>query len=148
MQASEAEREPLVKEKTQLDEQREAARRARREAGEKREALSLKVESSRAGLESLRQSIERMDNQVGQLQSRYLELSEALAQGDEPVRAQQKQRDELLERRLEIEKRLRKARSELEALEAEWRKQDERPGKRPAPVPRKSVPSSPGVSSN
>ncbi len=125
MQASDSEREPLVKEKASLDEQRDAARRARREAAGKREALSLKVESSRAGLESLRQSIERMDNQVGQLQSRYLELSEALAQGDEPVLAQQKQRDELLERRLEIEKRLRKARSELEALEAEWRKQDE-----------------------
>jgi chromosome segregation protein len=125
MQVSESEREPLVREKSQLDEQREAARRTRREASEKREALSLKVESSRAGLESLRQSIERMDNQVGQLQSRYLELSEALAQGDEPVRAQQNQRDELLERRLEIEKRLRKARSELEALEAQWRKQDE-----------------------
>ena len=125
MQAAESEREPLVREKTALDEQRDAARRSRREAAEKREGLSLKVESSRAGLESLRQSIERMDNQVGQLQSRYLELSEALAQGDEPVRAQQKQRDELLERRLEIEKRLRKARSELEALESEWRKQDE-----------------------
>ncbi len=125
MQASESEREPLVREKSQLDEQREAARRARREASEKREALSLKVESSRAGLESLRQSIERMDNQVGQLQSRYLELSEALAQGDEPVRDQHKQRDELLERRLEVEKRLRDARSQLEALEAQWRKQDE-----------------------
>jgi chromosome segregation protein len=125
MEAAEVEREPLVKEKSKLDELRESARRARREAAEKREALTLKVESSRAGLESLRQSIERMDNQVGQLQSRYLELSEALAQGDEPVRAQQKQRDELLERRLEIEKRLRKVRSELDALEAEWRRQDE-----------------------
>ncbi len=125
MQAAQSDREPLIKEKSQLDEQRDIARRNRREAAEKREALSLKVESSRAGLESLRQSIERMDNQVGQLQSRYLELSEALAQGDDPVLAQQKQRDELLERRLEIEKRLRKARSELESLEAEWRKQDE-----------------------
>jgi chromosome segregation protein len=125
MESAESKREPLVREKSTLDETRDTARRNRREAAEKREALSLKVESSRAGLESLRQSIERMDNQVGQLQSRYLELSEALAQGDEPVRAQQKQRDELLDRRLEIEKRLRKARTGLEALEAEWRKQDE-----------------------
>src|SRR5699024_9190241 len=95
------------------------------DARSKREALSIKAESSRAGLESLRQSIERMDNQVGQLQSRYLELSEALAQGDEPVAAQQKKRDELLDQRLQIDERLREARVALESLEAKWREQDE-----------------------
>ncbi|QOC23976.1 chromosome segregation protein SMC [Wenzhouxiangella sp. AB-CW3] len=125
MEAAQQEREPLVSEKTRLDEQRNLLRQRRREVAEKREALSLKVESSRAGLESLRQSIERMDSQVGQLQSRYLELSEALAEGDAPVREQEEKRDQLLERRLEVEKRLRKARQELEALETEWRRQDD-----------------------
>ncbi len=125
MEAAEAGREPLRLEKQALDEAREAARRRQREAREGREALSLRLESSRAGLESLRQSIARMDNQVGQLQNRYLELSQALAEGDAPVKAQQQARDALLERRLEIESRLREARAALEALEASWREQDQ-----------------------
>lgn len=125
MQEAEAAREPLQRERRELDEARQQARAQLGEARRQREALSLKVESSRAGLESLRQSIERMDNQVGQLQSRYLELSEALAQGDEPVAAQQKRRDELLDQRLGIEERLREARVHLESLEAKWREHDE-----------------------
>ncbi len=124
MQKAEDEREPLRKEKQRLDDVREAQRARQRQVRERRESLSLKVESSRAGLESLRQSIERMDNQVGQLQKRYLELSEALAQGDEPVRKQQQERDELLDKRLEIETRLRDARNHLESLEAKWREQE------------------------
>ncbi len=124
MQRAEKEREPLRKEKQRLDDVRETQRARQREIRERRESLSLKLESSRAGLESLRQSIERMDNQVGQLQKRYLELSEALAQGDEPVRKQQQERDELLDKRLEIESRLRDARNHLESLEAKWREQE------------------------
>jgi chromosome segregation protein len=69
MEKAEAGREPLRQEKSRLDEARDAARRDQREARERRESLSLKLESGRAGLESLRQSIARMDNQVGQLQS-------------------------------------------------------------------------------
>jgi chromosome segregation protein len=125
MEQAEAGREPLRQEKTRLDEARDAARKAQREARERREQYSLKLGSGQAGLESLRQSIARMDNQVGQLQNRYLELSQALAQGDEPVREQQKKRDELLDQRLGIEKRLRQAREEVEALEARWREQDQ-----------------------
>jgi chromosome segregation protein len=125
MEKAEKGREPLREEKTRLDQAREDARRLQRQARERREALSIKLESSRAGLDSLRQSISRMDNQVGQLQTRYLELSQALAEGDAPVKAQQKERDELLDKRLEIEKRLRDARAHLEGLEAQWREQDQ-----------------------
>jgi len=125
MEQAEAGREPLREEKTRLDEARDTARKAQREARERREQCSLKLGSGQAGLESLKQSIARMDNQVGQLQNRYLELSQALAQGDEPVREQQKKRDELLDQRLAIEKRLREARGEVEALEARWREQDQ-----------------------
>ena len=125
MEKAESGREPLRAEKVRLDEARDTGRRQLREAREQRESLSLKLESSRAGLESLRQSIARMDNQVGQLQSRYLELSQALAEGDGPVKAQQKQRDALLDQRLAIETRLREARAQLETLEAQWREQDQ-----------------------
>ncbi len=124
MEKAEAGREPLRAEKARLDEARERSRREQREAREARESLSLKLESSKAGLESLRQSIARMDSQVGQLQGRYLELSQALAEGDGPVKAQQAQRDGLLDKRLEIEGRLREARARVEQLEAHWREQD------------------------
>ncbi|MFP4207469.1 MAG: chromosome segregation protein SMC [Wenzhouxiangella sp.] len=125
MAQAEQGREPLRADKARLDAEREAARTRYRERREQREAVSLKLESSRAGLDSLRQAIARIDSQVGQLQCRYMELSEALAQGDEPVQQQQKERDQLLERRLAVETRLREARAQLEALEADWRKQDQ-----------------------
>ncbi len=124
LQAADQGREPLRAEKLRLDDLRDRARKDYAAAREQRESLALKLESSRAGLDSLRQAIARIDNQVGQLQARYLELSEALAQGDEPVREQQRQRDQLLERRLAVESRLREARAALEGLEAEWREQD------------------------
>jgi len=126
MQNAEQDREPLRAEKNELDQARERARSEYRRLREQREALSLKLESSRAGLESLRQAITRIDNQVGQLQGRFVELSEALAQGDEPVKAQQRERDRLLENRLAIETRLRDARRKLEDLEASWREQDQK----------------------
>lgn len=125
MKQSEAEREPLQKERQHLEAGHGEARKRLADARKRREELALKVGSAKAGLDSLRQSIKRMDNQVGQLQARYIELSEALARGDQPVDEQRKQRDQLLDQRLEVEKRLAEARTKLEALEAEWRKNDE-----------------------
>jgi len=96
-----------------------------REARLEREQQALKLESARASMESLKQAIARMDTQIGQLQSRFVELSEALAQGDEPVREQQAERDGLLNNRLAIEQRLKEARAQLGELEAQWRKHDQ-----------------------
>jgi len=108
----------------QEQQKRDQCRSTFREAREAREQVALKLESARASLDSLKQAIQRMDTQIGQLQGRYVELSEALAQGDRPVREQQAERDELLKRRLEVEQRLKTARSGLEALEEEWREHD------------------------
>src|SRR5699024_4683062 len=52
MQASEAAREPLQRERRELDTARQQARQRLNDARSKREALSIKAESSRAGLES------------------------------------------------------------------------------------------------
>lgn len=125
MKQAEAGREPLQRERSELESARASAREALIAARGQREQLALKVESGRAGLESLRQSIGRMDSQVGQLQARFLELSNVLARGDQPELEQRKQRDLLLDERLQIEKRLAEARSRVEALEADWRQQDE-----------------------
>ncbi|MDT8438765.1 MAG: chromosome segregation protein SMC [Wenzhouxiangellaceae bacterium] len=126
-----AELERLDGEQRAVETRREACqseyaeqRAAFRAARETREALALKLESARASLDSLRQAIERMDTQIGQFQRRYLELSEALARGDQPVLEQQAERDQLLTGRIEIEQRLSAARERLEALEQDWRAQD------------------------
>ncbi|MGK7297467.1 MAG: chromosome segregation protein SMC [Candidatus Wenzhouxiangella sp. M2_3B_020] len=125
LQRIESEEQKLQAERDRQQEQREQRRRDDRAAREKREELALKMESCRASLESLKQAIERMDTQIGQLQGRYVELSEALAQGDRPVREQQAERDELLTRRLEVEERLKASRGELETLEQQWRERDQ-----------------------
>lgn len=96
------------------------------EARAEREAHALKLQSARAGLDSLSQSIDRMDQQVGELQSRYLELSEVLARGDAPIEALEKDRDELLTRRLEVEETMRLARVKLDEIEANRASHDQK----------------------
>ncbi len=114
----------LLQQRNRQQQVREQSRDSYRNARETREQHALKMESSRASLDSLKQAIERMDTQIGQLQGRYVELSEALAQGDNPVREQQAERDRLLTRRLEVEERLKASRAELEMLEQQWREHD------------------------
>ena len=97
-----------------------------RQARSQREQHALKLESARASMESLKQAIARIDTQIGQLQSRFVELSEALAQGDEPVRQQKAERDVLLNTRLQVEARLKEAREQLNELEENWRRQDQK----------------------
>lgn len=118
-------RERLRAEQAALTEALSARRIDYRNARNAREGIAIKLESARAGLESLRQSIDRMDQQVGQLQGRYLELSEDLARGDAPVQQQQADRDLLLKKRLEIEQRLAEARKQMDALESQRRGLDE-----------------------
>jgi chromosome segregation protein len=101
--------------------------RARRELGEARDArheLALKAESRRASLDSLRQSLQRMDTQLSQLQQRYLTLSEQLARAEQPGEAHQGDMDRLLGRRVETETRLAEARARLQGLENDYREQD------------------------
>ena len=118
------EEQKLLEARNQQQQVREQCRQSYRIAREQREEHALKMESCRASLDSLKQAINRMDTQIGQLQGRYVELSEALAQGDRPVREQQAERDGLLTRRLEVEERLKASRSELESLEQRWRELD------------------------
>ena len=77
-----------------------------RAARDKRHELALKAESRRASLDSLRQSLERMDTQISQLQQRYLSLSEQLAKAEQPENLHRDEMDELLKRRVETESRL------------------------------------------
>jgi chromosome segregation protein len=118
------ERERLDARRAELIDHREAVRREVKEARERRHELALKAESRRASLESLRQSLERMDTQLSQLQQRYVVLSEQLAKAQDPELAHRAEMDVLLGRRLETEARLKRAREQLQQLEEQYRARD------------------------
>jgi chromosome segregation protein len=118
------ERESLDAQRSELMGQRDIARNALGETRDKRHDLALKAESRRASLDSLRQSLERMDTQMSQLQQRYLNLSEQLAKVEQPEQLHQVEMDELLGRRVDTETRLGEARAHLQGLENEYREKD------------------------
>ena len=118
------ERDTLDAQRSQLMTRRDAARGGLGAARDKRHELALKAESRRASLDSLRQSLERMDTQMSQMQQRYLSLSEQLAKVEQPEKLHTGEMDELLKRRVETETRLAAARAHLQALENDYREKD------------------------
>jgi chromosome segregation protein len=118
------ERDALDAQRSQLMTERESARRGLSDARDKRYDLALRAESRRANLDSLRQSLERMDTQISQLQQRYLGLSEQLAKAGHPDRKHTAEMEALLKRRLETEARLGQARQKAQALENDYREKD------------------------
>ena len=118
------EREGLDARRSELMARRDAARSGLGAARDQRHDLALKAGSRRASLDSLRQSLERMDTQLSQLQQRYLNLSEQLAKVEKPETLHAGEMDALLKRRVETETRLAEARAHLQALENEYREKD------------------------
>jgi chromosome segregation protein len=124
MAGAETERAALDARRQDLLEQRDRARKEARQARDRRYELALAAGAQRASLDSLNQSLERMGNQVNQLQQRYLQLSEALARATDPEQDSKAEMDGLLERRIEVEARLGQARENLQRLEEEYRELD------------------------
>ncbi len=124
MAGTEKERSALDTQRKSLLERRDKARSASREARNLRHELALKTESRRASLDSLRQSLERMDTQFSQLQQRYLDLSGQIAQTEDPEQKHRQDMDALLQSRIEVEQRLGEARTALQQLEEDYRKLD------------------------
>jgi chromosome segregation protein len=124
MAKQDARREELEAQRQPLMEQRNAARKAALAAREQRHELALKTESRRASLESLQQSLTRMDQQLDLLQQRHQALGDALAKASDPKQAFAGEMDGLLHRRVEVEERLAAARAKLQALEEDYRQQD------------------------
>ena len=124
MAGTEKERSALDTQRQSLLERRDKARTGARESRNLRHELALKTESRRASLESLRNSLERMDTQFSQLQQRYLDLSEQIAQNEDPEEKHRAEMDGLLQTRVEAEQRLTAARVKLQELEEDYRKLD------------------------
>lgn len=124
MAATEKERAVLDTQRQSLLERRDKARTAAREARNLRHELALKSESRRASLGSLRNSLQRMDTQFSHLQQRYVDLSEQIAQNEDPEEKHRKEMDGLLKTRVEVDQRLTAARVNLQQLEDDYRKLD------------------------
>jgi len=121
----ESERQALDGQRRELGEQRDAARNTAREAREASHQLALTLESQRARVVALSQSLARMGSQKAQLEVRLNELQAQLAQGDAPVLALQAQRQAALDQRVVADKGLAAARSAMDGIEAEMRKYEQ-----------------------
>ncbi len=124
MAAEESRRQELDSQRQSLMERRDTARGSALKARDLRHELALTAGSQRASLDSLQQSLERMDNQVSQLQQRYLALSELIAKARDPAKEFKSEMDGFLQKRVEVDVRLGSAREALSNLEEEYRQQD------------------------
>ncbi|HEX2083090.1 MAG TPA: chromosome segregation protein SMC, partial [Xanthomonadaceae bacterium] len=114
-------RRGLEAERAALAEARDAARSAARESRDAAHALALTLESQRAQVVSLTQSLDRMGGQRGQLDTRLGELASQLADGDSPVQTLEAERQVALEQRVISERALGEARANLEGIDHELR---------------------------
>ena len=119
-----AARDHLDVRRGELAGRRETARKEAAATRERRHELALKAESRRASLDSLRQSLQRMDTQLSQLQQRYVTLSEEMARAQDPQAMHAAEMEQLLGRRADAETRLAAARDGLQQLEHDYRAQD------------------------
>ena len=114
-------RQALEGERRQLTEARDLARDAARNVRDSMHALALTLESQRAQIASLSQSLERMSTQRGQLDSRLGELHSQLDQGDTPVQALEAEHQNALAERVRVDRVLAEARAQLDGIDAELR---------------------------
>jgi len=118
------ERRELEARRVELLSRRDSARTQLTSARDRRHELALKAGSRRASLDSLRQSLERMDTQLSLLQQRYLNLSEELAKAQSPEKMHREEMDGLLKSRVATETRLAEARARVQGLENDYRERD------------------------
>ena len=109
-------------ERRTLAEARDQARNVARESRDIAHALALTLESQRAQVASLSQSLERMGGQHGQLDSRLGEIAAQLVDGDAPVHSLEQQRQVALEQRVQAEQKLTAARTALDGIDNDLRR--------------------------
>ena len=87
--------------------------------------VAIKVESKRSALTSISAGIDRLRNQLEQMQQRRDLLTQQLSEGEEPLEALNATLDAALERRVAVEEELSEARSALEEAEIRMRTLDQ-----------------------
>ncbi len=121
----ESERMRLDTERKDFTLVRDNARNTARESRELAHQLALGLESQRAKVNGLTQSLARMGSQRAQLEIRLSELTAQLAEGDAPVLKLQSEHQAILDQRVIVEKDLAAARSALDGIENEMRKYEQ-----------------------
>lgn len=115
----------LENERRRLLERREAARADAQEAADAAHRHALTLESKRAALASLEQSLARMQAQLAQLETRRAELDAQIGAGDDPIAELERERQACLDQRLLIDRKLVEARRAVEEVEAELRQAEQ-----------------------
>jgi chromosome segregation protein len=118
------EREQLEIERQRLTQSREGARAGAREAQEGERQLALSVESKRTASRSLAAAIERIEQQLGQLDQRRQLLEQQLTESDGPLPKLEEELRLHLDQRVIVDQRLSASRQILENLDQRLRKQD------------------------
>jgi chromosome segregation protein len=121
----ETQRQQLDAARRERTEARDAARNAAREAREQAHRLALSLEAQRARVLALTESLARMGSQRAQLELRLNELKAQLAEGDAPILRLQAERQTVLDQRVLVERDLAAARSALDGIENELRKDEQ-----------------------
>jgi chromosome segregation protein len=122
MSEHEQRRQMLDSERRALLEAREEARMNAREVGENAHQMALSIESKRAALASLEQSLQRMQSQLLQFETRRSEIAAQLASGSNPVEGLESERQTHLNQRLLVDRQLVEARQTLQEQDTELRR--------------------------
>jgi chromosome segregation protein len=122
MSEHEQRRQHLDSERRTLLEAREEARMNAREVRENVHQLALAAESRRAALGSLEQSLQRMQGQLTQFETRRSEIAAQLASGNNPIEGLESERQTYLNQRLQVDKQLVEARQALQEQDTELRR--------------------------
>ncbi len=88
--------------------------------------VAIKVESKRSALTSISAGLDRLRNQLEQLQARRDQLTQQLAEGEAPLEALAAKLEEFLQQRVGVEQELTTAREALESAEGRMRTLDQR----------------------
>jgi chromosome segregation protein len=103
-------REELMRRRDELRERLEQSRQQARTDRDAAHALTVRIQTMRTELDSTRQGLERVDQQLSQFAERREELKLALAEGDMPIQEKGLELEALLEQRMQVEERLNAAR--------------------------------------
>ncbi|UVW34525.1 chromosome segregation protein SMC [SAR92 clade bacterium H455] len=124
MEADTERRETLVEQREGFREHLDTARQKARQDRDQRHDLAVREGSLSTQLSSILEGIERLTVQVARLQERRTQLREAFDIKDDPSDKYQLELEEKLELRLTIEGELNTARTEMEEVDHEMRKQE------------------------
>nr|MBP6534393.1 chromosome segregation protein SMC [Arenimonas sp.] len=125
MATLEQQRSVLETQRRELAASRDDARLQVRDRSEALHRMALSVQSQKTALAGLTQSIERLQQQRGQLSARVQEIADKLLHGDRPIEQLNTQRQTVLDQRVIFESDLSAARSALDGVELELRRQEQ-----------------------